>query len=544
MKISKKVLIIAIAAILLILSCGIPAKASTIVPIITLQPIITSLIPLPTPTPTTWQPTITDLIPIPQNTFEIIPLPIPLELLTKWVVVNDSEPLYYPADVVADRYRVKILDWTNGGRLNVYDIEDDTWYYLEPPASIGAMGFPCGMCEGEDGSVYIADTFKNRILKCEANGAWSVVEDSGFSEPRALVYYNDTLYVADTGNDRIRYLSDGSWEEITKVGLNSDFDSPTGVKMKYGGGMLIADGGNYRIINRQARSKAYDVITDASYISYCIRVYPDKNNDLYISSYASDTLVKYDGSDFTLLMSGGSAVGQVDSPLGVFEDGLGTVYVADMGNNRVQRNKTSESSLVDLSLDSATITGFSPSVTEYTVSYPQGKSSVDISAISTSPYADVAGDLGAQSLDYGENVFTVTVDPELGSDKVYTITVMRQSPDTPTPSQTPTPTPEASPSDTSAAGTPEASESPQDESTSTGTLPPTNPPENDVTQTSGGQTSGDISEDAESPSGNATPVWAIVLLSVMACAVVVVGGILIYMTVKSKGKNPKDEDFE
>jgi hypothetical protein len=400
------------------------------------------------------------------------------------------------------------------------------------------MGFPCGMCEGEDGSVYIADTFKHRILKCEANGSWSIVEDSGFSEPRAVGYYNDTLYVADTGNDRIRYLSDGAWGEITKVGLNSDFDSPTEIKMKYGGGLLIGDGGNYRIVNRQAHSKAYEVISDGSYIGYCIRIYPDKDNELYISSYAGDTFVKYDGSDFTLLMSAGSDVGEVDEPMGVFEDGLGTVYIADMGNNRVQRNKSSENSLIDLALDSNTITGFSPSVTEYTVTYPQGKSSVIISAVSTSPYSDVTGDLGTQSLDYGENVFTVTCVPELGTDNVYTITITRQEPETPTPA------PVSSPSETPAGATPEPSEIQPGESPDTASLPPTNPPVNDGSQTSAVQTDGESSEDSEDSAGGSVPMWAIVLVTVMACAVAVVGGILIYMYVKGKDKKPEDEDFE
>ncbi len=187
MKISKKIVIIIAAILVIAMAAALPAQATTFIPLITMQPFVTNLIPLPTTTPSISFPVITSYIPLPTNTFEFTPvtmLPIPLDVLTKWTSVNDTEPLYLPIDVVADRYRVKILDWQNGGRLSVYDIESDTWYYLEPPASIGSMAFPFGLCVGPDNSVFIADTYKNRILQCSQNGSWSVVEDTGFFSAR------------------------------------------------------------------------------------------------------------------------------------------------------------------------------------------------------------------------------------------------------------------------------------------------------------------------------------------------------------------------
>ncbi len=542
MKITKKILIVIAAVLMIALPIALPAQATTFLPIITMKPYVTSLIPLPTTTPSVSFPTITSYIPLPTNTFDFTPvtmMPIPVDVLTKWKNVNDTDPLYMPVDVIADRQRVKILDWQNGGRLSVYDIESDTWYYLEPPASIGSMAFPFGLCEGPNDSVYIADTYKNRILQCSSNGAWSVVEDSGFSAPSAVLYYKNTLYVADTGNDRIRYLQEGVWKEITKVGLSVTFSSLTDIKMKNGGGMLIADGGNDYIINREAYTKMYSFISDSTYTDQFIKMYPDENNDLYITSTSSDALVKFDGTDFIKIMSSGSNLGQVNNPAGVFDDGMGTIYVADMGNNRVQRNFSSENTLIDFSTDGTTVTGFSPATQGYTLQVPEGKTSIDLSAVATSPYADIAGDLGSMALSYGENVFTVTVSPEWGSDKDYTLTITRQSP-TPTPTDEPTATPEVT-------STPPPVPSPSESTVAESSEVATNTPDAESTQEQLGENNQDSESDAsaESPSkqpAEQIPIWMIVLLTVLGCAVVAVTVILIYMM--KKGKTPNDKDFE
>ncbi len=355
--------------------------------------------------------------------------------------------------------------------------------------------------------------------------------------------------MADTGNDRIRYLQEGVWKEITKVGLSTTFGALTDLKMKNGGGMLIADGGNDYIINREAFSKMYSFIEDATYTDQFIKMYPDENNDLYITSTSSDALVKFDGSDFTVIMSSGLNLGQVNNPAGVFDDGMGTVYVADMGNNRVQRNKSSENTLVDLSTDSTTVTGFNPLTQEYTMNVPMGKENINISAAATSPYADVLGDLGNHSLSYGENVFTITVDPEWGSNNDYTLTINRQSP-TPTPTDEPTATPEITPTPPPV---PSASEGVTEDATEEVTDTPAdnsdNPENTDIAQnTSGsnGESNSGSSQNNQTSGGSSDseqiPIWMIVLLTVLGCAVIAVTAILITMSVKNK--KPRDRDFE
>ena len=75
----------------------------------------------------------------------------------------------------------------------------------------------------------------------------------------------------------------------------------------------------------------------------------------------------------------------------------------------------------------------------------------------------------------------------------------------------------------------------------------TNTPDAESTQEQLGDNNQDSESDAsaESPSkqpAEQIPIWMIVLLTVLGCAVVAVTVILIYMM--KKGKTPNDKDFE
>lgn len=67
---------------------------------------------------------------------------------------------------------------------------------------------PTGLTVDGSGNLYIADTGNGAIRKLDASGMVSTVLD-GLKEPTGLCWQNDTLYIAETGKNRIVALRDG-----------------------------------------------------------------------------------------------------------------------------------------------------------------------------------------------------------------------------------------------------------------------------------------------------------------------------------------------
>ena len=120
-----------------------------------------------------------------------------------------------------------------------------------------------GLAITAEGVVYIADRGGNRIWRFDGNqktlyagtGVDGLLGDNGnateaeFSNPIGLALDSrENLYIADTGNDRIRRV-DRVKETITTVagGAGGSLNLPFGVVVAHDGTILVADTGNYRI---------------------------------------------------------------------------------------------------------------------------------------------------------------------------------------------------------------------------------------------------------------------------------------------------------
>ncbi|MBQ7102876.1 MAG: hypothetical protein IJN89_02325, partial [Anaerotignum sp.] len=81
---------------------------------------------------------------------------------------------------------------------------------------------PTGITTDDDGNLYVSDTQNNMIRKIDTEGNVTTVAGSGvagykdgaadaaaFDQPTGIDWDNGALYVADTGNQRIRKIADG-----------------------------------------------------------------------------------------------------------------------------------------------------------------------------------------------------------------------------------------------------------------------------------------------------------------------------------------------
>jgi sugar lactone lactonase YvrE len=199
--------------------------------------------------------------------------------------------------------------------------------FADGAAGAARFADPFGVAVGADGSVYVADAGEsNRIRKLTprgglvtlAGGREGFADGAGaaaaFNTPSALALdASGNLYVADTGNNRVRKVTpegvvttlagDGSAGFSDGPAAQARFDSPVGVAVGKDGSVYVADTYNDRV----------RVIT----------------KDGQVKTLAGSGSPGYADGD------GSSA--SFDTPCGVAVSESGDVYVADTGNDRLTK---------------------------------------------------------------------------------------------------------------------------------------------------------------------------------------------------------------
>ncbi len=202
------------------------------------------------------------------------------------------------------------------------------------------FGEPFGVAVGRDGSLYIADAGRsNRIRKVSTQGAVTTLAGGGegdadgagataaFDTPSGLAIDDaGNLYVADTGNNRIRKVTpEGAVTTLAGDGTSgyrdgaaqvAQFNAPIGVAVDRDGNIFVADTYNDRI---RLISKDGQVKTVA-------------------------------GAGTPGLLDGEASAALFDTPCAVAANGAGELFIADTGNNRL-RKLTKDGQVITLPLN-------------------------------------------------------------------------------------------------------------------------------------------------------------------------------------------------
>ena len=171
------------------------------------------------------------------------------------IAVAEDGTLY-----IADTFNHRILHVdTDGNLLHSWGSYGAiTTNALDQPVSPpdGSFNEPWGIDIGPDGTVYVADTWNNRVQVFTAEGVhvdtWENPVDDAFYGPRDVAVTNDGYIVmTDTGNKRlITFDKDGTIvNEYGEAGMNlGQFDEPVGLDIdKDTGYLYVADTWNQRI---------------------------------------------------------------------------------------------------------------------------------------------------------------------------------------------------------------------------------------------------------------------------------------------------------
>ena len=201
------------------------------------------------------------------------------------------------------------------------------------PASEAQLNYPLGVAVDGAGNLYIADTGNNRIRKVDAAGTITTVAgtgESGFGgdggpASEALLNYPlgvavdgaGNLYIADTTNGRIRKVD--ATGTITTVagtgesGFGGDGGPATQAQLQPPYGVAVDGAGNLYIVDRS------------------------NNRIRKVDPAGTITTVAGTGERGFSGDGGPASEAQLNSPLGVAVDGAGNLYIADTTNSRIRK---------------------------------------------------------------------------------------------------------------------------------------------------------------------------------------------------------------
>jgi hypothetical protein len=258
----------------------------------------------------------------------------------------------------------------------------------EGPASAARVDKPRDTEIGPDGSIFVADTYNNRIRKISPDGTITTVAGNGsqtyngdgIAATAASLYWphdlfvddNGNMFIADSNHNRIREITpDGVIHTIAGTGTrgySGDGGLATKAKIKnpksvfeFGGYLYVADLAN--VIRRVDLStgvittyagmglvKGYqggDRLTATFNSPQRIQV--DSAGNLYVADTLNHAIRRIDAATGIVTTIAGTGVRgfngtsgqgtniQLNQPRGIALDGDGILFVADSNNQRIRR---------------------------------------------------------------------------------------------------------------------------------------------------------------------------------------------------------------
>lgn len=236
-----------------------------------------------------------------------------------------------------------IADLGNGGARRV--TLDGTISTINLSRGSARAVAPRNVAVETDGTLYVSDFGAHQVYRVSTSGAVTVFAGtgkagaSGDGGPATLAQLNSpagialdaagTLYIADSGNNRIRKVFRGSISTLMNV------EAPTGLSVATGGTLYIAAahylGTTFSAIGSAG---AKDIAVDGTgnaFFSTGPLVQKITRSGI-ITNIAGTGAARYYGGD-----GGPAASARLHGPAALVDDGAGNWYVADTGNHRIRR---------------------------------------------------------------------------------------------------------------------------------------------------------------------------------------------------------------
>ncbi len=287
---------------------------------------------------------------------------------------------------IADQQNNRVREVSDGTIMTIAGTGSPGYSGDAGPATAAHLDVPAGVAVDGHGDVYIADTLNNRIRKVSGGIITTVAGTGtpGFSGDHgpatAAELYNPygvavdghgNVYIADSGNNRVREVSGGTITTIAGNGggagcpdgpaLGAVLSFPTGVAVDEPGDVYIADSSDNCV--REVTGATITTIAGTGIAGYSGDLGPataaqlhfpygiavDKQGNVYVSDGGNAALRKIDAGGTIGTIAGGLPGGRsagdggpavnalLSEPKGIALDAQGALYIADYGANVVRK---------------------------------------------------------------------------------------------------------------------------------------------------------------------------------------------------------------
>lgn len=273
-------------------------------------------------------------------------------------VAPDGSVYVSEGDFGSQTHRIQHFD-ANGAYLGGWGSYDATDANTQHVAAPGTFNEPWGIGIGPDGSVYVADTWNERIQKFTADGVFikewgaNVPDDVlGFYGPRDVaVDANGRVYVTDTGNKRVLvYDTDGNYiTQFGSAGIEAgQLDEPVGIAVDANGNIYVADTWNERVqvFVADELGKEYFAVREWPVKGWRSQLALNKpylavgpDGHVYVTDPDGFRILAFDsvGNPIMTWPMQGFDQDVQGQPLGIAVDAQGRVWVSDLTYHRVLR---------------------------------------------------------------------------------------------------------------------------------------------------------------------------------------------------------------
>jgi DNA-binding beta-propeller fold protein YncE len=242
---------------------------------------------------------------------------------------------------VVDRSNARVQKFdSNGSFLGKWGSGGTAPGHLFEPFGLGVGG----------GVVYVADSGNNRIDMFDTGGSFLGSFGSAGAGPGQFSFPTDVavdragnVFVSDTNNFRVqRFTASGQFVgEWGGFGVeHGQFMGPWGLATDAAGHLYVADRGLSRVEQFSPSGSYLASFGGPDTLQTSFGVAVDGVGDVFVADTLVSQVQQYhsDGAFAGIGATAGTGNGELQAPFGMeFDSGTGNLYVADTGNNRIQR---------------------------------------------------------------------------------------------------------------------------------------------------------------------------------------------------------------
>ena len=273
-----------------------------------------------------------------------------LEAARFWITRDSASPTpaiaaAQPSSVSLVQFAVRFDEAVNGTTLAAEDIDassgtvqgtrispqrDSTFGRISETSSM--FNSPYGIAVDDSGNIYVADTGNSRVRVFDSGRNLVANISSQLRDPLdvAVDDFSGRVYVTDPPNNAVRVFdSDG----IHVADLPGPFDNPYGVAVDGAGNVYVSNfnSGTVRVFD-----------SDRNYVADLPRsfnmpylVAAGSSGSIYVADAGNNTVQIFDSAT-RAHVADLDLPGSSNNPVAVAEDGSGNVYVSNFGNGTVQ----------------------------------------------------------------------------------------------------------------------------------------------------------------------------------------------------------------